>query len=225
MNSVDASIKIEQRLNKISSSDYRNIDEWKKEEAVNKAVIDWFRRNKQGANQTRSREESTVDKVDDFQNLLKSKDISVSKLDKYVETFKLPSDYFYFKRVTPYCSKDNCSGIAIKSTLIEEANVDEYIGNFDTQPSFDFEETFHTMIGNRFRIYHNDDFSIDKVSITYYRKPEKISFTNPLYVNNIWEFKDDIAEQIIDEACKILAGDIKDLNTYEISNKRVSDKD
>jgi hypothetical protein len=225
MNSVDASIKIGQRLNKLSSLDYRNVKDWQMEEAVNKAVIDWFRRNKQGANQQRQREESTIDKIDDFQNLLKTQELSVGKRDLYIETYKFPKDYFYFKRVTPICSKGNCTQVQIKSTLIEEANVDEYLGNFDTLPSFDFEETFHTLIGNRFRIYHNDDFSIDKVVLTYYRKPEKINFTNKLSVNNDWEWKDDIAEQIIDEACKILSGDFKDLNTHEISKTRVTEKD
>ena len=78
-----------------------------------------------------------------------------------------------------------------------------------TMPSFNFEETFHTLIGNKIRVYHNNDFNIDKVSLTYYRKPKLYSFKN---LDEVVEFKDDVCEILVDEAVKIIASDIESAN-------------
>lgn len=221
MTSTDASIKIDQRLNKLASADFANILDWQKEEAVEKAILDYFRRNKHGGNQYREGDESSTQRIDDFQILIKTKELSIGDRDRFVETYKVPEDYLYFKRVTPICSKGNCVNVTITSTLKEEANVDELIGSTNSQPSFDFEQTFHTMAANRFKVYHNNDFTITKVSLTYYRKPAKISFTNSQLMDTLWEWKDDVAEQIIDEACKIIAGDTNASNNYQISDTRI----
>ena len=58
--------------------------------------------------------------------------------------------------------------------------------------------------------------------ITFYRKPRYIEivgcsdpYTNTISTAEIEsEFKDDIVEVIIDEACSIIAGDINDANNY-----------
>lgn len=227
MNSVNASIKIEQRLSKISSSDARNITNWQKEEATNKAVLDWVRRNKHGGNQYHEGDEQTVQQVDDLQVLLKVKPLSVtgSKSEIYAETEALPPDYLFFKRLTPNCTKGNCTYIAIRSTLIEEANVDEYLRDYDSQPSFDFEECFHTLIGNKSHVYHNGDFTIVDVNLTYYRQPVTIYFVDPTKASQDWEWKPDVAEQIIDEAVKILAGDIESLNQNALAKGRTEENE
>lgn len=221
MNSVDASIKIKQRLSKISSQDSRNIKDWMMEEATNKAMYDYLRRNLHGGNIYKEGDEETTSRVDDFQFLLKNKDLSVGNSGPYAETVFLPDDYSRHKRVTPNCSKDTCTGVTIRSTLIEEANIDEYLKDYNSQPSFDFEETFHTLIGNRVRVYHNNDFKIQDITLTYYRQPIKIQFVDPIHKTDTWEWKQSIAEQIVDEAVKILAGDIESLNENALADGRV----
>lgn len=221
MNSLDASIKIDQRLSKIASFDARNLKDWQKEEALNKGVYDYLRRNLHGGNQYREGDEETVRRVDDFQFLLKNGALSIGNKDAYAETHELPADWLYHKRVTPRCNKGNCIYIQIRSTLIEEANVDEYLKDYNSQPSFDFEETFHTMIGNKIRVYHNDDFDITEVGITYYRQPAKINVVDPNKRGTTWEWKQDVAEQIVDEAVKILAGDIESINQNALADGRV----
>lgn len=84
-------------------------------------------------------------------------------------------------------------------------------------PSFEFEETFHTMIGNKFRVYF-DDFTVEKVKLTYYRRPKKLDFNR---INDVIEFKDDVCEMIIDEAAKIKASDIESLNQKNLAQERV----
>lgn len=221
MTSQDASIKIDQRLAKLSSFDARNLKEWQKEEASNKAMYDYLRRNLHGGNMYREADEETVRRVDDFQFLLRTKGMSIGNKGVYAESISLPEDYLYHKRVTPNCTKGICLYTPIRSTLIEEANVDEYLKDYDSQPSFDFEETIHTLIGNRIRVYHNNDFVVVDLILTYYRKPLPLRFVDTTGRAEAWEWKQDVAEQLVDEAVKILAGDIESVNQNALADGRV----
>lgn len=206
------SAKIDSRLNKLASNDYDNIWRYHKEEAFNKAVLEWVRRQKKGVNIAKEGDEETDGKIDDLQILLTRKNLSIRDRKGYYESEKLPADYLFFKRLTPFCSKDNCSNIQLTSYLREEANVD----NLREMPSFEFEETFHTLIGNRVNIYYTD-FKIDKLQLTYYRLPKKYSFSK---LDEEVEFKDDICEILVDEAVKILASDIESVNQKILSQER-----
>lgn len=213
MTIAQVSAKMDLRLNKGASGDYDNLWDYQKQEAFQKAINDWVRRQKRGKNQTHEGDEESESRVDDLQVLLKNDALAVKKRNLYVETTSLPSDYLYYKRVTPVVSKGNCSNVRIKSHLKEEANVDELIN----LPSFEFEETFNTVIGNKIRVYHNDDFDVEKVELTYYRKPKAYDFKK---LTQVVEFKDDVCEIIVDEACKILASDIESINQKTLAQER-----
>lgn len=207
------SAKINLRLNKGASADYDNIWSYQKEEAFNKAVNEWVRKQKRGKNQTQEGDEESADRVDDLQVLLKTDNLVSRNKGLFNQTNKLPNDYLYFKRLSPYVDKANCTNVLIKSHLKEEANVDDLI----TTPSFDFEETFHTIINNKIHVYHNKDFTIGKLQLTYYRKPKVYSFKK---LDTVIEFKDDICELIVDDACKILASDIESINQKNLAQER-----
>lgn len=208
------SAKMDLRLNKGASADYDNLWPYQKEEAFNKAVTEWVRRQKHGKNQTQEGDEETDMRVDDLQLLLKTDTLIARDKGLYSETEKIPLDYLYYKRITPIVSKGICENVQMKSHLREEANVDDLI----TMPSFDFEETFHTMINNKFHIYHNKDFKISKANLTYYRKPKVYSFKK---LDTVLEFKDDVCELLVDESCKILSSDIESPNQKSLAQERV----
>lgn len=215
MTLAQISTKINIRTNKGASFDYDNIWNYIKQEAFNKGINEWVRRQYRGNNISREGDEESTIRVDDLQVLLKKDGLTIRDKGVFVETNKLPSDYLYFKRLTPYVSKGNCTSIAIKSHLREEANVDDLL---PTLPSFKFEETFHTLIGNKAHVYHNKDFTIDKVELTYYRKPLIYDFKK---LTTVVEFKDDVCELLVDEACKIIASDIESLNAKALAESRV----
>lgn len=219
MTNADAINKISLRLNKLYSQDYNNIDTWKISEAVNKAVDDVIRRGLKGNNQRREGDEETSFAVDDFAVLLKEDIKKPSKKDIY-DFIEIPEDYRYFKRLTPIASKGSCNNIRLKSSFIEEANVDEYLNDYNSKPSFDFEETFHTEFSNKFKIYHNKDFTIDLVSLIYYRNPQYIDIEKggPNYE---WEFKEDLCELMVDEAVKIIAGDTENAAAFQSAKERI----
>lgn len=211
----EVSTKIDLRLNKSASGDYDNLWSYVKKEAFNKAINEWVRRQVHGKNQTQEGDEETTMRVDDLQVLLKPP-VSLRSVNKGIfnQTEKLPEDYLYYKRLTPVVAKGKCSGVRMKSHLREEANVDDLL----TLPSFDFEETFHTLINNRAHVYHNKDFSIEKIELTYYRKPKIYEFKN---LDEVVEFKDDVCEMLVDEACKIIASDIESPNQKPAAQERV----
>lgn len=220
MTNADSVDKISLRLNKLYSQDYNNIDTWKITEAVNKAVDDIIRRGLKGNNQRREGDEETSFSVDDFAVLLKIESKKPNKKDIY-DYIDIPGDYRYFKRLTPIVSKDGCSNKRIKSSFIEEANIDEYLNDYNSKPSFDFEETFHTEFSKTFKVYHNKDFSIDLVELTYYRNPKYIDIEND-DPTSLWEFKEDLCELMVDEAVKIIAGDTENVTAHQLAEKRVT---
>lgn len=226
MNVALVFIKVQERLNKLASSDYDSLQCWQIREAFNKAQLEWVRRQIIGANQLQEGDEETKNKVDDLQILLKPFELLGKNKKDYFESNKLPTDFFFSKRVTPIVHKGGCTGVRITSFQREEANVDTYLSDWSTQPSFDFEQTFHTYLTNKIRIYTNGDFKVEKADIIYYRYPREIDFESCARVDgkhprNIDpEFKDDIVEIIIDETVSILAGDIESPNQVAIPKQR-----
>jgi hypothetical protein len=219
--------KIEQRLNKISSSDYTNIGTVYIIEAYKKAERDWCRRQLHGFNQMREGDEQTKRRIDDLQILLTEKKIKLGQNKKnYRPTTSLPSDYFEYKRLEIDIKKDKCKDCITKVYLIEEANVSEWLNDSTREPSFEWRETFHTIMDNKIKIYHNNKFSVEAANLLYYRQPKGISVAGILDIDGNDngdvdpEFKDDIVEVLIDETVKILSSDIESWNQNASASRR-----
>jgi len=73
-------IKIKQRLNKLDSNDYDNIECWQIVEAFNKAQVEWSRRQLHGINILKEGDEQSTRRKDDLQVLLNSQSLTKSKL-------------------------------------------------------------------------------------------------------------------------------------------------
>lgn len=219
-------IKIKERLNKLDSADYDNIECWQAREAYNKAQLEWVRRQIHGKNDTQEGDEETAQRVNDLQLILTPSKLDIEQYPIFYQSRGLPDKCLFVKRITPIVGKGECKSKRIKSTLREESNVDEYLQDYSMQPSFEFEETFHTLINNTVRVYYNDDFDVNEVEIIYYRYPREIDFGLCQHLDGSQgndidpEFKDDIVELIIDDAVSILAGDIESPNVNQISKQR-----
>lgn len=219
-------IKTRLRLNKSHSSDYDNILDYAVVEAVNKAAKEWCRRVIYGINQEQSGSEETTQRIDDLQFLLKSQSLKGKNHKNYFETNTLPQDYFAYSRITPYGHNETCSAVKFKSHLREEANMTVLLEDDFWRPDFEWRQTLHTIVGNKIRVYTNNEFKIDDVELLYYRFPKEMDIegytheTGRESTNVDLEFKDDIAEIIIDEAVAIIAGDIEAINSFEVNNGR-----
>lgn len=230
MNNTTLQLKIKQRLNKIASQDYDNIECWQIVEAFNKGQSDWCRRNLHGINTKQEGDEQSKRRMDDLQILLKDVKVPLNKHDRYCELQSLPTDYFEWKRISIDATTDCCANPRpMVIYLVENANIDELLRDKNKQPSFEWGETFCTLQGNTVRIYTNNEFIAKEAQLMYYRQPRKIQIANCVdpyttvlsAVDVECEFKDDLVELFVDEAAKILAGDIESLNQQQIAGGQV----
>jgi hypothetical protein len=223
MNNNLLQIKIKQRLNKLASMDYDNIECWQIAEAFNKAQLEWVRRQLHGSNLFKEGDEQSKRRVDDLQILLSTQDLKGVYEKMFFESTILPANYLEFKRVSTQAKSDCCPKRSITVYQAEEADADLLITDRFSKPSFEWAETFCTLFGNKVRIYTNGEFEVVEPKLIYYRKPISVKFngctdpeTNTLVTADVpCEFKDDIVELLIDEAASILAGDIESINQYQ----------
>ena len=215
-------IKFQQRLNKLATFDYDNIECWQIAEAFNKAQREWFRRQVHGLNQKKEGSEQSIAAIDDLQRFITVDELTGENKKYFFDSSEIPSDYSYFIKISAVAKKDKCSGRQMTVYLAEEANSDILIGDPFKGPSFEWGETYATMDTNRFKIYTNNKFHVESATISYYRKPLDVTFdgcinpaTGIINAEQECEFKDDITELIIDEAVAIIAGDIESFNQYQ----------
>jgi hypothetical protein len=233
MLNLTVKLKIKQRLNKIDSQDYDNISDWQIVEAFNKAQVSWCRRQLVGTNILKQGDEQSKRRISDLQILLKHQILTMSHYNKYYESVIIPGDYFEFKRIQLLAKSKCCPDPKpMIAYLVEEANIDLILRDKLKEPNFEWGETVMTFIGNRIRVYTNEQFTVDNVDFYYYRQPTLIQFigvSDPYTglvsaADVICEFKDDVVELLLDEAAAIIAGDIESFNQYQ-REKENAEKD
>ena len=211
-------IKVKQRLNKLASNDYDNIESWQIIEAFNKAQVDWCRRNLHGTNTRQEGDEQSTRRIDDLQKLLVSISLGLNNLQTYYESNNFPTDYLQWKRLSAKAKNSCCKDPKTMVIYLgEQANVDQLLRDKNKQPSYEWGETFATISGNAIQIYTNNTFEVSEATLWYYRQPIRIEIagvvdpytglTSAVDINS--EFKDDLVEVFIDECAKIIAGDIE----------------
>lgn len=230
MNNNILQLKIKQRLNKLASNDYDNIECWQIVEAFNKGMTDWCRRNLHGLNVVKEGDEQSKRRIDDLQILLTETAVTLNDKQTYFETSILPTGYFEWKRIavkaTDSCCPDPKPMVVYQA---EEANVPTLLRDINKKPSFEWGETFCTLKNNRVQIYTNGEFNIANATLVYYRQPRRIEilgcvdpYTQVVSAADVeCEFKDDLVELFIDEAAKIIAGDIEAMNQYQRTSQSV----
>jgi len=229
MNNNLLQIKIKQRLNKLASLDYDNIECWQIQEAFNKAQLEWVRRMIYGLNTRREGTEQSTGLVDDLQVILKSQDLTPVDKQTFFEA-TLPADYLYYVRTDVYANSKCCPDKRKMVVYeVEEANMGVLLTSDTKGPSFEWAETLSTLVGDKLRVYTNGEFNITDVGLVYYRTPRQVQFqgcVNPITgqaftANQECEFKDDVAEILVDQAVAILAGDIESMNQYQRQSQEV----
>ena len=224
MNNQILRLKLKQRLNKLSSNDYDNIENWQIIEAFNKAQVEWVRRMLHGNNLYKEGDELSKRRIDDLQILLTELKLVGTSNGKYFETTNFPpTGYLEYKRLSTNAYSECCQDPRSMTVyLVEEANISLYLRDPLKRPDFDWSETIATLINNKVRIYVRD-FNLSDPVLTYYREPVKIQFNGVLnpYTGLIssadvtCEFKDDITEVILDDTAAIIAGDIENFSQMQ----------
>jgi hypothetical protein len=230
MNNLTIILKVEERLNKLSSNDYDNIEKWKIVEAFNKAMPDWCRRQLHGTNSHQTGDEQSKRRIDDLQVLLRNHPLEMKEEDCYYGSENWP-DYFEYKRVSLTGATECCKRPKFVTYLVEEANIDMLLRDELKKPNFPWGETLVTLMDNTIKVWTNNEFEIEDAFLTYYKQPTRIQIqgvTNPYDEDGaistadvICEFKDDIVEVLIDETVKIISGDIEYMTSMQVADKSV----
>lgn len=230
MNNTLFQAKLENRVNKVSSLDYGNIEPWQKSEAANKAQIEWVRRQLEGINQEKTGNEGSTRRIDDLQQLLTVWPGNFSNQGLFWQSVTWPIDYLQWCRIDA-SAQDRCKDCPPRPLVIfegNEADISMYLSNTNRKPSYAWATTFATLANNTFKIWTNQDFEIVDPKVTYYRAPRNIVFINTYdpYTNTTstvdvtCEFPDNITEIIIDEAAAILSMDIDDNQKSNLLSQR-----
>jgi hypothetical protein len=225
MNNGILQLKVKQRLNKLASNDYDNIECWQIVEAFNKGQVDWCRRNLHGLNIKQEGDEQSKRRIDDLNVLLNdSPPIVMVNRQTYYESPPFPANYLEWKRVSIKATSECCPKPRLMVVYeVEDGNIPIILRDTNKKPSFEWGETVVTLKDNKFQVYTNGEFAVAETVLTYYRQPQKIQILNCVdpYTQQIstvdveCEFKDDLTELLIDEAAKILAGDIESMNQVQ----------
>lgn len=102
-----------------------------------------------------------------------------NKKDGY-NSFKLPKDYFDYSSAYALGSKGNCSNQRIELPIeLKDINRTHFLTDDFTKPSFNYRESVYSIAGGNFNVFHNNDFRIDSVSLSYYRYPKLVQLENP----------------------------------------------
>ena len=100
MNNTTLQLKFRQRLNKIASDDYDNIECWQIVEAFNKAQIEWCRRQLHGTNAMKEGDEMSKRRIDDLQILLTTQTLVGTTFNDFFQSNNWPTNYLEYKRVS-----------------------------------------------------------------------------------------------------------------------------
>jgi len=230
MNNNLLQIKIKQRLNKLASLDYDNIECWQIQEAFNKAQLQWTRRHIYGINQRKEGAEESSGLIDDLQRLMLHQKLIPEDKGIYWQV-SLPNNYLHYVRTDVFAKTECCPEKRIIVYEVEEANISVILDTKDKQPNFEWGETVATRINNTVRVYTNDKFDISQLYLIYFRKPLPIKivgcidldtgFTIQASDEQECEFNEDVIEIIVDEAAQILAGDIESITQYQREQQNI----
>ena len=226
-------IKIKERLNKLASLDYDNFECWQIVEAFNKAQLEWVRRQINGVNSQNHGEGSSKVSYDDLQKLIVTISIGGQNFPNATPpafvTNSIPADYMNFSSLYVMANSSCCPDSRnIIVYMVDKEDLYIILRDENKKPSFEWAETVAIMSDDTYTIYTDGDFNVTSVDLTYFRKPIPISFANCVDISTglptpdvPCEFKDDIAEILVDNAVAILAADIESFNQYNRANTSV----
>jgi hypothetical protein len=116
--------------------------------------------------------------------------------------FKIPKNYLDLATVYAKASKNKCTDKTIYLDEIREENKTEWLQDDNYKPSFLWRTSFYNISEDNINVYF-EDFEINSIILSYYKKPNKISLINPSDPESKFdetkqiEFEDHITDRII----------------------------
>jgi hypothetical protein len=222
MTAEEVIIKVKQRVNKADTDDFDNLSLFSIVEAYNKAQLNVVNYITGQTNLLKQGAEASYRGVDRLSVLLNKTPLplDVTKENDYWYSEPFPDNYFKYRASYSEGFTPKCSGKKIFHIPVEEANIHLITKNENQNASFEWAEAPVTIAESQLKIFAEDKFDIKKAYLTFYRYPIQMDIAG--YINKDGnpsttvdpEFSDDVVEMCIDEAVRIIQGDIQ--NTFGI---------
>lgn len=217
MTAAEVIIKVKQRVNKADTDDFDNLSLFSIVEAYNKAQLNVVNYITGQTNLLKQGAEASFRGIDRLSTLLNKTPwtLNVTKENDYWYSEPFPDDYFKYRASYSEGFTPKCAGKKIFHIPVEEANIHLITKNENQNASFEWAEAPVTIAESQLKIFTEDKFDIRKAYLTYYRYPIQMDIAG--YINKDGnpsttvdpELSDDVVEMCIDEAVRIIQGDIQ----------------
>lgn len=217
MTSREIIVKVKKRVNKDDTNDFDNLSLFSIIEAYNKAQLNVVNYLSGLNNIYKSGIESTTKRIDNLSTLLNPTplELTLTKADNYYISQSFPTNYMRY--VSSYSTGKNnkCSSKRILHFPYEEGNIELINRNSNQNASFEWGEAPITIADNKLKIHSNNQFEITKAYLTYLKYPANVDIQGYIKQDGTPsttidpELPDDVVEMCIDEAVRILQGDIQ----------------
>lgn len=141
--------------------------------------------------------------------LLKKVDVPLTRIatKENKEIYGLEEDYFDFINLNAYGGRGNCKKQEFFLTEIKLENLNSYLNDDNTRPSFKYRESLFSIDSNNITLFV-EDFTFQTVLLSYYRYPKQITLEDPddpesSLTDLDLEFDDKVINRIISLAASI----------------------
>lgn len=143
-------------------------------------------------------------------------DFPISKSVKKAghQSFSLPKDYLEFSNVWATAGDGKCQNQEIELFEIKDLDRSVILNDENNSPSFKYREAPFNFASNTIRVFTNNEFNVEKIYLSYYRYPRKITLLNP---NNPESPLDDTYDVELDEKVVNRVIDLA-LKEFDINN-------
>jgi len=222
-------VKVKKRINKEDTDDFDNLSLFSIVEAYNKAQINIINYFTGQRNQHQQGSEATFEVINKISNLINKqpKELSLSKGKDFYFSEDFPEDYFKYVSSYSYGFTDQCGEKKIFHIPSEEANIHLISRNDNQNASFAWGEAPFTISGNSLKIHTNNKFELKKAFLTYYRYPVDIDISGYIKSDGTAsttvnpEMPKQIVELTIDEAVRIIQGDIQNSFGIQVASQNL----
>lgn len=223
--------RLDQRLNRLATSDHQQVYEEDKLIALNHAQIALIKR-KVGQNNIYGLGlDSFKKRYHDLQNLIVPfEEVSLLQAGPafLFELGDLKSKCMFLCEMYALGSKDNCSNRVIVATdLVKHGDLNLTLVNTNTAPSFEYQETIAQLSDNKVLLYTDGSFSLNKAFVSYLRYPNKISTANFVDFDGTTghqdcELVDYLEDELLDLALLELGFNTENQSAVESANFRLN---
>ena len=231
--------KIDQRLNKLSSNAHQQVPLEDKILALNEAQVAIIKTklggfsvpNKLGMDSYKKRYEDIENLIVDFtKNTLSLVETNPVIHQWEADLTKLQPKYMMYADCFFLAEKGICKEhvIWINKDLLKHGDVQFLLNNDHYKPSFEYQESFNSISGEKLSIFTDGTFTPTKLFVMYVRYPDYIDkagyvkFDGTRSSNKNCELKDYLEDELLDETVLNLAMYTENMSAAQSAQARIN---